>query len=122
MRNSWPNELGGALLFFPLNLFLGWELYRKNQWSFETRGQPLEWELFVTYLLLAIGVASGLLLLMAVGWICMGFAWMRPTRIQWPGANGLNCHSFFFFVFRFFSIYPAVDMIGSTFSEPVPPT
>jgi len=84
-HNAWPPEIWSSLVFCALGLLLSWHLYRTNSFGLETVLETSEWELLIAFLLLAIGVASGLLLLMVLGWTSLGVAWMRPTRqgVDW---------------------------------------
>ncbi|MEK7685944.1 MAG: exosortase-associated EpsI family protein [Verrucomicrobiota bacterium] len=78
--NSWPVELAISLSFLPLKLVLAWWLYRRNDFGFETKPEVSQWELLIGFLLLAIGIASGMILLMAVAWVSIGVVLLRPVR------------------------------------------
>ncbi len=78
--NSWPVELAIALFFLPLKLVLAWWLYRRNDFGLETRPEVSQWELLIGFLLLAVGIASGMILLMAVAWVSIGVVLLRPLR------------------------------------------
>ncbi|MBI4325092.1 MAG: hypothetical protein HY674_07485 [Chloroflexi bacterium] len=78
--NSWPVELAISLSFFPLKLVLAWWLYRRNGFGFGTKPDVSQWELLIGFLLLAIGLASGMILLMTVAWVSIGVVLLRPVR------------------------------------------
>ena len=83
--NAWPVELWVSLAWFFLNLALASWLYRACRFGLETPERVSEWEALISFLLLAIGVASGLLLLMALGWVSVGVIYLQPTRpkVSW---------------------------------------
>jgi hypothetical protein len=83
--NSWPSEIWSAMAFCLLGLALSCHLYVANSFGLDTVMDTSEWELLIAFLLLSVGVASGLLLLMALGWTTLGVTWMRPARegVDW---------------------------------------
>lgn len=78
--NRWPGSLFVALGYTPLCLLVAAGLIRRQQFGHETPDPPSHWELLISFLLLTIGVASGYMLVMSVGWVCVGVAWLRPAR------------------------------------------
>lgn len=84
-RNSWPDELLVCLLFLPLQAAVAVALHVGNGFGRDGRDDPSHRELAIAYLLLATGIASGLLLMMTVGLLAVGVAWLRPRRrpVDW---------------------------------------
>lgn len=80
VANSWPPEFWASLLFTPVSLAVGAVLYRRHHLSWETPEPVSQWGLLISFLLLAVGVASGLVFLMALGWLSLGEALLRPAR------------------------------------------
>lgn len=80
--NAWPAELSMCLLFFPIHLALAGWLYRRHGFTLETQAHVSEWDSLIAFLILAIGLASGLVLLLAVGWVGLGAVYLRPARQQ----------------------------------------
>ncbi len=78
--NAWPAALTCSLLFFPFSLFLAVKLLRKSGPGPVAPSFATEWELLVSFLLLATGAASGAVFLMAVGWVAIGWVLLRPMR------------------------------------------
>jgi hypothetical protein len=81
-RNSWPDELLVCVAFLPAQILVAALLYQRH--GFDQGGVmlPSHRELAIAYLLLAIGIASGLLLMMVVGLLAVALAWLRPARRQ----------------------------------------
>lgn len=84
-RNSWPDELLVCLLFLPLQVAVAAALHVRHGFGRDGRDEPSHRELAIAYLLLATGIASGLLLMMTVGLLAVGVAWLRPRRgpVDW---------------------------------------
>lgn len=84
-RNSWPDELLVCLLFLPLQVAVAAALHARHGFGRDGRDEPSLRELAIAYLLLATGIASGLLLMMVVGLLAVGVAWLRPRRrpVDW---------------------------------------
>jgi hypothetical protein len=84
-RNAWPIEIVAPLLSLPIAFAISRHVYRTQQITLETRPAESQWTLLICFLLLAVGLASGLMLLMAIGWVSLGVAWLRPAdpRVPW---------------------------------------
>lgn len=108
--NAWPVELWVSLACFFLNVALAGWLYRTCHFGLETPERVSEWEALISFLLLAIGVASGLLLLMALGWISVGAVYLRPAK------PNISWEEWFKLPFLFlFSLPFWLDLIGSRY-------
>ncbi|MFN0067111.1 MAG: hypothetical protein ACKVYV_05680 [Limisphaerales bacterium] len=84
-RNSWPDHLLVCLLFLPLQVAVAASLHARHGFGRDGRDEPSHRELAIAYLLLATGIASGLLLMMTVGLLAVGVAWLRPRErpVNW---------------------------------------
>ncbi len=78
--NQWPASLLVPLAYAPLGFATAAGLIRRHHLPCTPPTPSSHWELLVAFLLLAIGVATGYMLLISIAWICVGVAWLRPTR------------------------------------------
>ncbi|MHB8523552.1 MAG: exosortase-associated EpsI family protein [Limisphaerales bacterium] len=106
--NDWPPELSICLLFFPIHLVLAWWLYRRHGFTLETQAHVSEWDSLMAFLILAMGLASGLVLLLAVGWVGVGAVYLRPARQQIAWDEWFKLPVLFLFNFPL-----ALDLAGS---------
>jgi hypothetical protein len=79
--NGWPIACAVSVSFLPVALVAARWFYRRHRFPPEPMEAVSHWELLVAFLVLAIGVASGLVLLMTVGWLSLGVLWLRPRRL-----------------------------------------
>ncbi|MBU6399958.1 MAG: hypothetical protein KGS61_06550 [Verrucomicrobia bacterium] len=106
--NAWPAALVVCLVFFPLNLALAGWLYQQNRIRFEAAPQISEWDALIGFLILAIGVASGLVLVLAVGWVGVGAVFLRPTTPETAWGEWIKLPVLFLFSFPL-----GLDLAGS---------
>ncbi|MBI3877036.1 MAG: hypothetical protein HY300_13955 [Verrucomicrobia bacterium] len=85
-NNDWPVELWTPLAFVPISLIAAKKLSLRNGFQLAPHDRLSHWELLIAFLLLAVGIAGGLMLLLAVGWLNLGIVCLRPKRL--PGDCG----------------------------------
>lgn len=83
--NHWPTSQIISTAYLPLCLLAAAGLSRRHHFAWEPPDPPSHWELLISFQLLAIGVATGYMLLISVAWVCVGVAWLRPIRpdVNW---------------------------------------
>ena len=86
-RNLWPDDLLICIALLPLNVLIIWTLY--EVYGFGTYIDPIrgQQEQLIACLVLAVGIASGQLLLMNLGLVTLATAWLRPAR---PGVDWME--------------------------------
>jgi|GEM_PF-3219370 len=84
-RNSWPDDLILCVLVAPVNAVVIWTLYAAYGFGNLVDSHRAQQEQLIAALVLAVGVASGQLLLMNLGLVAMAIAWLRPARpdVDW---------------------------------------
>lgn len=84
-RNSWPDELLLSVLTVPISGLVARQLFRSEHFGLEVDSETGQQEQLIASLVLAVGLASGQLLLMSVGLVCLGIGWLRPQRrdVDW---------------------------------------
>ena len=108
LRNAWPIELKVSIILLPATLVFAWQDYQANQFGSAILRDLNHWEFMIACLLMATGVASGVLLLLAIGWVCLGVVWLRPERDDFDWAE------WFKLPFAFFLTVPVwLDLLGS---------
>ena len=108
LRNEWPIELWASVFLLPATLVFAWQDYQANQFGGAVLRELNHWEFMIACLLMATGVASGVLLLLAIGWVCLGVVWLRPDRDDFDWAE------WFKLPFAFFLTVPVwLDLLGS---------
>lgn len=80
LYNRWPGNLVVGIAYLPLCMVASLVLGRRHGFGVETPEPPSHWELLISFLLLAVGIATGYMLLISVAWICAGVAWLRPVK------------------------------------------
>jgi hypothetical protein len=80
-QNEWPTAMWVPLVFVPVCLVAAKAIYTRGGFSPTPQPHVSNWELLIAFLLLAIGVASGLMLLLAMGWLNLGVLALRPKRL-----------------------------------------
>jgi hypothetical protein len=83
-RNSWPDELLLCLLALPVSVLVIWDLYQTQGFGLAIEPEQGQQEQLIAALVLAVGLASGQLLLMSAGLVCLAVAWLRPAK---PGLD-----------------------------------
>lgn len=83
-RNSWPDELLLCLLALPISALVIWDLYQSQRFSLAIEPERGQQEQLIAALVLAVGLASGQLLLMSAGLVCLAVGWLRPSG---PGVD-----------------------------------
>ncbi len=83
-RNSWPSELILCVLSLPITLLVVSTLFKVERFGFAIQPEKSQQEQLIAALVLAVGLASGQVLLMDLGLVCLGIAWLRPAR---PGVD-----------------------------------
>jgi len=78
--NHWPSSQIISTVYLPICLLAAAGLTRRHQFTWDPPDPPSHWELLISFQLLAIGVATGYMLLISVAWVCVGVAWLRPNR------------------------------------------
>ncbi|MCC6231145.1 MAG: hypothetical protein IT580_00770 [Verrucomicrobiales bacterium] len=84
-RNSWPSALVLCVLSMPVTLFVVSTIFQINGFTTAIDTSKSQQEQLIAALVLAVGLASGQLLLMTLGLVCLGVAWLRPATpgIDW---------------------------------------
>jgi hypothetical protein len=84
-RNSWPDDLILCVLAAPVNAVVIFTLYAAYKFGNRVDSHRAQQEQLIAALVLAVGVASGQLLLMNLGLAAMAIAWLRPARpdVDW---------------------------------------
>jgi hypothetical protein len=106
--NHWPGSLVVAAGYLPFCLLVAAGLGRRHQFGIETPDPPSHWELLISFLLLAVGIATGYMLLISVAWICVGVAWLRPVARGLPWGEWYKLPVLFLFCMPMLS-----DVAGS---------
>ena len=83
-RNSWPDELLLCLLALPISTLVIWDLYQSQRFGLAIGPELGQQEQLIAALVLAVGLASGQVLLISGGLVCLAVAWLRPAR---PGVD-----------------------------------
>lgn len=83
-RNSWPSALLLCVLSLPMTTLVASTIFKVREFTFAIEPARSQQEQLIAALILAVGLASGQLLLMALGLLCLGVAWMRPAQ---PGVD-----------------------------------
>jgi hypothetical protein len=83
-RNSWPSSLLLCVLSIPMTTLVASTIFKVREFTFAIEPARSQQEQLIAALILAVGLASGQLLLMALGLLCLGVAWMRPAE---PGVD-----------------------------------
>jgi len=86
-RNLWPDDLLICVGLLPLNALIIYTLY--EVYGFGTFIDPIrgQQEQLIACLVLAVGIASGQLLLMNLGLVALAIAWLRPAK---PGVDWME--------------------------------
>lgn len=84
-RNAWPDDLLACVLATPVSFLVCQRILADIGCGLGTDvrgGQP---EQLIAALVLAVGVASGQMLLMSGGLVCLGIGWLRPSKpdVDW---------------------------------------
>ena len=84
-RNSWPDDLILCVLAAPVNAVVIATLYAAYGFGNQVDSHRAQQEQLIAALVLAVGVASGQLLLMNLGLAAIAIAWLRPARpdVDW---------------------------------------
>lgn len=84
-RNSWPDDLILCALTAPVNAVVISTLYAAYGFGTRIDSHRAQQEQLIAALVLAVGVASGQLLLMNLGLAALAIAWLRPARrdVDW---------------------------------------
>ncbi len=84
-RNSWPAELLICVLSVPLTTLVASTLFKMDGFGFAIEPENSQQEQLIAALVLSVGLASGQVLLMAIGLVGLGIAWFRPAapRVDW---------------------------------------
>ena len=106
--NSWVEVMAVPLAFVPLQLIVAAAVCRREGICWRNLGAPSEWEMLVSVLLLAVGVANGVLLFISIGWICLGTALLRPAGASVKWDEWFKLPLLFFFTFPVY-----FDLAGS---------
>ncbi|MBL9135429.1 MAG: hypothetical protein JNK85_06155 [Verrucomicrobiales bacterium] len=83
-RNSWPSALLLCVFSLPMTTLVASTIFKVREFTFAIEPARSQQEQLIAALILAVGLASGQLLLMALGLLCLGIAWMRPAQ---PGVD-----------------------------------
>ncbi|MBX3746872.1 MAG: hypothetical protein KF833_16300 [Verrucomicrobiae bacterium] len=83
-HNAWPSELIVSVLSVPLSGLVAASVFAGERFGLAIEPAKGQQEQLIAALVLALGLASGHLVLMSLGWVCLGMAWLRPAR---PGLN-----------------------------------
>jgi hypothetical protein len=84
-RNAWPDELLVCVLALPITATVAWHLFQTEQFGISTDTLSGQQEQLIAALVIALGLASGQLVLMSGGLCCLGVGWLRPNRpdVDW---------------------------------------
>lgn len=84
-RNSWPAELLLCVMSLPLTGLVASTIYQNEAFGFAIEPENSQQEQLIASLVLAVGLASGQVLLMSLGLVCLGIAWFRPAnpKVDW---------------------------------------
>ena len=84
-RNSWPDDLILGVASLPVNLVVISTLYAVYGFGTGVDSERGQQEQLIAALVLAVGIASGQLLLMDLGLVTLAIAWLRPSRpdVDW---------------------------------------
>jgi hypothetical protein len=84
-RNSWPADLLLCVLLLPMNVLVVSTLYTVERLALTIEPEKSQQEQLIASLVLAVGLASGQVLLMSLGLACLGIAWLRPAQpdVDW---------------------------------------
>lgn len=108
LRNAWPLELWSSVFLLPASLVFALQHCRGNEFGLRVRRSIHSWDFMIACLLMAIGIASGILLLMAFGWVSLGAVILRPE------AEDFDWVEWFKLPLVFFVTIPVwVDLAGS---------
>jgi len=78
-RNSWPSPLILCVLSLPLTTLVAATIFKVQHFGYTLEPEKNQQEQLIAALVLAVGLASGQLLLMSLGLIFLGVAWLRPA-------------------------------------------
>lgn len=79
--NSWPQELVFSAVLLPLALLFSQRHYLEHHFALSVPDEIPVWDFLIANLLLTVGIASGKLLLISIGWVAVGIIFLKPTRM-----------------------------------------
>lgn len=97
--NAWPGELVFSAVLLPLMLLFTQRHYLNFSFA---RYIPVDiqvWEFMISCLLLTVGIASGKLTLISIGWVSIGIVFLKPTRVDLNWAEWFKIPILWMFLF-----------------------
>lgn len=79
-RNAWPDELLACIVALPVTALTCWRIAQAERFGFSVDTRSGQQEQLIAALVLAVGLASGQLVLMSGGLSCLFVGWLRPDR------------------------------------------
>lgn len=78
--NAWPNELIFSSVLLPLGFLFSQRHYMEHDFALCLPEDVPVWDFLIACVLLTIGIASGKIFLISIGWVSMGIAFLKPTK------------------------------------------
>lgn len=123
-RNSWPSELLLCILSLPLTTLVASTLFQTQEFRLAIDPSRSQQEQLIAALVLAVGLASGQMLLMTLGLLCLGIAWLRPVDLGVDWSEWLKIPLLYLTALPFWldfegSRLPVVTLLGDPTRNPV---
>lgn len=80
LTNYWPKEIVFAPVLLPLVFLFSQRHYTSHRFAQSVPDELPVWDFLVASLILTVGIASGKLLLVSVGWVTLGISFLKPTK------------------------------------------